>query len=77
MKADSKKQLSLYEYAGGWDALHKHVTIFYHSCLQDALLQPLFGTKEEPGHIDKFTAFTAETLGDPTDLPKKWAALGT
>ena len=71
MNTAPKKQQSLYEYAGGWEALRKHVAIFYHSCLQDTLLQPLFGREEQPGHIDKFTAFTAETLGGPDRFTKE------
>lgn len=71
MNEDSKKQQTLYEYAGGWDALYKHVSVFYRSCLADATLHPLFGTEEEPGHIEKFTAFTAETFGGPNRFTKE------
>lgn len=71
MSIDAKKRQSLYEYAGGWDALYKHVYIFYHSCLADPVLQPLFGTEEEPGHVEKFTAFTAETFGGPNKFTKE------
>jgi hemoglobin len=55
---------TLYEHAGGWDALYKLSDIFYHSCLKDPVLQPLFG-HEQPGHVERFTAFTAETFGGP------------
>ena len=55
---------SLYYHAGGWDALYRLSDIFYHSCLEDPLLKPLFGN-EKPGHVEKFAAFTAETFGGP------------
>ena len=55
---------TIYQHAGGWDALYRLSDIFYHLCLQDPLLQPLFG-HEQPGHVEKFTAFTAETFGGP------------
>jgi hemoglobin len=61
---------TLYEHAGGWDALYRLSDIFYHKCLKDRLLQPLFG-HEQPGHVEKFTAFTAETFGGPDTFSKK------
>src|SRR5262245_49963885 len=62
---------TLYEHAGGWDALYRLSDIFYHSCLTDPVLQPLFGTHEQPDHIERFTAFTAETFGGPDKLTKE------
>jgi len=56
---------TLYEHAGGWDGLYKLTHIFYRLCLNDAVLEPLFGREEQPGHVEKFTAFTAETFGGP------------
>ncbi len=61
---------TLYEHAGGWDALFRLSDIFYHKCLKDDLLQPLFG-HEQPGHVEKFTAFTAETFGGPNTFSKE------
>jgi hemoglobin len=58
------QQKTLYEHAGGWEALYRLSDIFYHHCLADTVLQPLFG-HEKPGHVEKFTAFTAETFGGP------------
>lgn len=55
---------SLYEHAGGWDALRGFIDIFYRSCIADPVLQPLFGTFE-PEHVEVFTAFDAETFGGP------------
>jgi hemoglobin len=53
---------SLYEFAGGEDALHRLESRFYASVLADPLLQPLFG-EGRPEHVDHLTAFTAESFG--------------
>jgi hemoglobin len=55
---------SLYEFAGGEDALHRLEQVFYDSVLADPLLQPLFGAGQ-PQHVDHLTAFTAESFGGP------------
>ena len=70
MSIKENKNQTIYDHAGGWDALYRHVQIFYRSCLADPILQPLFGTEEQPGHVDKFTAFTAETFGGPGKFTK-------
>ena len=53
---------SLYEHAGGEEALHRLEDTFYSSVLADPLLQPLFGAGR-PEHVDHLTAFTAESFG--------------
>jgi hemoglobin len=55
---------SLYELAGGWEALHRLEETFYASVLRDPLLQPLFGDGQ-PEHVDHLTMFTAESFGGP------------
>jgi hemoglobin len=55
---------SLFEHAGGLDALHRLEQTFYDSVLEDPLLQPLFGAGQ-PQHVDHLTAFTAESFGGP------------
>jgi hemoglobin len=55
---------SLYEFAGGEEALHRLEETFYSSVLNDPLLQPLFGMGK-PEHVDHLTAFTAESFGGP------------
>jgi hemoglobin len=55
---------SLFEFAGGEDALHHLEDIFNISAMADPLLQPLFG-KEKPQHVDHLTTFTAESFGGP------------
>jgi hemoglobin len=67
---NDKKNPTLYEFAGGWDALYRLSDIFYHLCLNDPVLKPLFGN-EKPGHVEKFTAFTAETFGGPDKFSRE------
>jgi hemoglobin len=55
---------SLFEFAGGEEALHRLEETFYASVLADPLLQPLFGAGK-PEHVDHLTAFTAESFGGP------------
>src|SRR3984957_11586101 len=55
---------SLYDFAGGEEALHRLEDTFYTSVLEDPLLQPLFGAGQ-PQHVDHLTAFTAESFGGP------------
>jgi hemoglobin len=55
---------SLFEFAGGEQALHRLEQVFYDSVLVDPLLQPLFGAGR-PEHVDHLTAFTAESFGGP------------
>lgn len=55
---------TLFEHAGGEEALHRLEQLFYDSVLRDPLLQPLFGAGR-PEHVDHLTAFTAESFGGP------------
>jgi hemoglobin len=55
---------TLFEHAGGEEALHRLEESFYASVLVDPLLQPLFGSRR-PEHVDHLTAFTAESFGGP------------
>jgi hemoglobin len=55
---------SLYDFAGGEEAIHRLESAFYASVLADPLLKPLFGDGK-PQHVDHLTAFTAESFGGP------------
>ena len=55
---------SLYEHAGGEEAIHHLEEVFYGKVLADPLLKPLFG-EGQPHHVDHLTAFTAESFGGP------------
>jgi hemoglobin len=56
--------VTIFEHAGGHEALHRFIDVFYSSVLSDPLLQPLFGAGR-PEHVAHLTAFTAETFGGP------------
>jgi hemoglobin len=55
---------SLYEHAGGEEAIHRLEEVFYGKVLTDPVLKPLFG-EGRPTHVDRLTAFTAESFGGP------------
>jgi hemoglobin len=55
---------SLYEFAGGDEALHRLEEIFYTKALQDPVLREVFPVRR-PDHVDHLTWFTAESFGGP------------
>jgi hemoglobin len=55
---------SLYEHAGGDEALHSLEELFYDKVLADPLLKTLF-TERKPHHVEHLTWFTAESFGGP------------
>jgi hemoglobin len=55
---------SLFEHAGGDDALHRLEELFYAKALADPVLSALF-TERVPTHVDHLTWFTAESFGGP------------
>ena len=55
---------SLYEHAGGEEALHRLEGLFYDKVLADPLLSKLF-TQRVRTHVDHLTWFTAESFGGP------------
>jgi hemoglobin len=61
---------SIYEHAGGHQALRHFVDVFYSSVLADPLLQPLFG-EGRPDHVDHLTWFEDESFGGPDDFSRK------
>src|SRR5262249_55265115 len=56
--------VSLYEHAGGDEALHRLEEIFYSKALADAVLKSVF-TERRPHHVEHLTWFTAESFGGP------------
>lgn len=56
---------SLFEFAGGEEAIQRLEAAFHSGVLADPLLQTLFGDGQ-PQHVDHLTAFTAESFGGPT-----------
>jgi hemoglobin len=61
---------SLFEHAGGEEALHRLEQTFYDSVLEDPLLQPLFGAGQ-PQHVPNLTKFTAESFGGPAAFSRE------
>ena len=55
---------TLYEHAGGEEALHHLEEVFYAKALADPVLKQLF-TERRPHHVDHLTWFTAESFGGP------------
>jgi hemoglobin len=61
---------SLYEHAGGKEAIHRLEDYFYSSVLADPILKPLFGGGR-PEHVPHLTAFTVEPFGGFDDLSRE------
>jgi len=55
---------SLYDHAGGDEALHRLEELFYSKVLADPILKPLF-SERRPHHVDHLTWFTSESFGGP------------
>ncbi len=53
---------TIYEHAGGGEALHRLEELFYDKVLADPVLSTLF-TERVPTHVDHLTWFTAESFG--------------
>ncbi|GAA3248513.1 group II truncated hemoglobin [Dactylosporangium siamense] len=56
---------TLYEFAGGDDALHRLEELFYTKVLDDPVLSSVFPTRQ-PSHVEHLTWFTAESFGGPS-----------
>ncbi|MEO5323704.1 group II truncated hemoglobin [Mesorhizobium sp. CC13] len=61
---------SLYEWAGGADALNRLTTVFYDKVLVDPVLEPVFRdmSGDHPAHV---AAFIGEVFGGPKDYSEK------
>jgi hemoglobin len=55
---------TLYEHAGGDEALHRLEELFYTKVLNDPVLHSLFPLRR-PHHVEHLTWFTAESFGGP------------
>jgi hemoglobin len=55
---------TLYEFAGGDDAVHRLEEIFYAKALADPVLRRVFPVRQ-PRHVEHLTWFTAESFGGP------------
>jgi hemoglobin len=61
---------TLYEHAGGDDALHRLEQLFYDKAVADPVLRAVF-TERVPTHVDHLTWFTAESFGGPDRFSRK------
>lgn len=61
---------TLFEHAGGIEAIHRLEDLFYTRVLADPLLQPLFGAGR-PEHVEHLTQFTAESFGGPDTFSRE------
>ena len=61
---------TLYEHAGGDEALHRLEELFYDKALADPILNMLF-SQSVPTHVDHLTWFTAESFGGPDRFTQK------
>ncbi|MEO3746020.1 group II truncated hemoglobin [Plantactinospora sp. B5E13] len=55
---------TLYEFAGGDEALHRLEELFYTKVLDDPVLCSVFPARQ-PSHVEHLTWFTAESFGGP------------
>lgn len=61
---------TLYEHAGGDQALHRLEELFYDKALADPILKSLF-SKRVSTHVEHLTWFTAESFGGPDRFTNK------
>jgi hemoglobin len=57
--------VTLYEFAGGRDALRALADAHYRRCLTDPILAEIFGSRGRPDHVDHLTDWLTEVLGGP------------
>ena len=56
---------TLYEYAGGREAMLRVADAHYWRCLTDPMLVEIFGTKGRPDHVEHLADWLTEVLGGP------------
>jgi hemoglobin len=61
---------SMYEHAGGDEALHRLEELFYAKVLADPVLSALF-PERRPHHVEHLTWFTAESFGGPDRFTRR------
>jgi hemoglobin len=61
---------TIYDHAGGDEALHRLEELFYEKVLEDPVLSKLF-TERKATHVDHLTWFTAESFGGPDRFSRK------
>jgi hemoglobin len=61
----SDQRPTLYEFAGGRQALRSLADAQYRRCLTDPVLVEIFGSKGRPEHVDHLADWLTEVLGGP------------
>jgi hemoglobin len=69
VRGDGRSVPSLYEWAGGAEALEKLTGAFYQLVAADELIGPLFA-QMDPGHPHYVAMWLAEVLGGPDDYTR-------
>ena len=62
---------TIYEHAGGDEAIHRIEDIFYDKVIEDPILRLVF-TERMPTHVDHLTWFTAESFGGPDRFTRQF-----
>ena len=57
--------VSIYQYAGGADAMRRLATAQYDRCLHDPVLIEVFGTTPHPDHAEHLASWLGEVFGGP------------
>src|SRR5919199_1481020 len=57
--------VTLYEFAGGREALRALADAQYRRCLTDPILTEIFGSRGRPDHVDHLADWLTEVLGGP------------
>jgi len=68
---------SLFEWAGGRDALRRLIDAFYDRVERDELLSPFFPGGVSEDHRDHVTTWWAEVLGGPADYTEQHGGYAT
>lgn len=58
---------TIFEYAGGRDAMRRLAEAHYRRCLTDPILSEVFAGRDRPEHVDHLADWLSEVFGGPSD----------
>ncbi|MBM7784866.1 group II truncated hemoglobin [Tenggerimyces flavus] len=64
--------VTLYEYAGGTDAMRRLAQAHYDRCVSDPLLVQVFGTTPRPEHVEHLAVWLGEVFGGPSGYTDRY-----
>lgn len=64
--------VTLYEYAGGAEAMHRLAKAHYDHCLSDPLLKQVFGDQARPDHVEHLATWLSEVFGGPSGYTDRY-----